>query len=121
MSLDNKYLNTGDKDYQLKVEELKELYETDKKKLIESFNKSKEIYLQQVKILIIIFYQIDSLTEKNNEHEHKLHFEKADLEKELLETKIKLDETNTELMNIMKKNKNLNDSSLYEFNINYIY
>ena len=56
MSLDNKYLNTGDKDYQLKVEELKELYETDKKKLIESFNKSKEIYLQQVKILIIIFY-----------------------------------------------------------------
>jgi len=50
MTLDNKYLSMGEsnKDYQLKLEELKDVYENDKKIVLESFNKTKELYLQQV-------------------------------------------------------------------------
>ena len=49
LTLDNKYLSMGEnKDYQLKLEELKDVYENDKKILLESSNKTKELYLQQV-------------------------------------------------------------------------
>ena len=78
----------GHEEFQKKVDEIKLYFENDKKQLEESFEKSKQSYVQQ----------IDLLLEKQNESEFKAKIYGEDLQKEFTELKSKYDKANKELI-----------------------